>query len=144
MSIDTLNNAIITNNNAYSKKQIIINSFIEKQNQLDEAKQIAIANAIANAQQQIIKTEDYVNTIKAEIVAKKIEMFYTLNTIDAKETRALLKSTIEEYEAFRSFLYNNNGNGRTIEYIKFLIMAKYAIEKRVRDLINSLKLGLDN
>ena len=140
MSIDTLNNAIITNNNAYSKKQIIINSFIEKQNQLDEAKQIVIANA----QQQIIKTEDYVNTIKAEIVAKKIEMFYTLNTIDAKETRALLKSTIEEYEAFRSFLYNNNGNGRTIEYIKCLIMAKSAIEKRVRDLINSLKLGLDN
>ena len=140
MSIDTLNNAIITNNNAYSKKQIIINSFIEKQNQLDEAKQIVIANA----QQQIIKTEDYVNTIKAEIVAKKIEMFYTLNTIDAKETRALLKSTIEEYEAFRSFLYNNNGNGRTIEYIKCLIMAKSAIEKHVRDLINSLKLGLDN
>ena len=71
-------------------------------------------------------------------------MFYTLNTIDAKETRALLKSTIEEYEAFRSFLYNNNGNGRTIEYIKCLIMAKSAIEKHVRDLINSLKLGLDN
>ena len=58
--------------------------------------------------------------------------------------RDLLNPAIDEYEAFRSFLYNNNGNGRTIEYIKCLIMAKSAIEKRVRDLINSLKLGLDN